>query len=51
MSILAEYRWYFLIGAEIVFWLSAIGYRLLFTSLRIPFEEGELYYGDCTPCK
>ena len=29
MSILAEYRWYFLIGAEIVFWLSAIGFFLL----------------------
>ena len=26
MSILAEYRWYFLIGAEIVFWLAAIGF-------------------------
>ncbi|WP_412839975.1 hypothetical protein [Bacillus paranthracis] len=29
MSILAEYRWYFLIGAEIVFWLAAIGFFLL----------------------
>ena len=38
----------FLIGAEIVFWLSAIGF---FTSLRIPFEKGEFYYGDCTPRK
>ncbi len=49
MSILAEYRWYFLIGAEIVFWLSAIGF--FFTSLRIPFEKGEFYYGNCTPRK
>ena len=48
MSILAEYRWYFLIGAEIVFWLSAI---FSFTSLRIPFEKSEFYYGDCTPRK
>ncbi|PFK47569.1 hypothetical protein COI93_01365 [Bacillus cereus] len=29
MSILAEYRWYFLIGAEIVFWVSVIGFFLL----------------------
>ncbi|UOB98074.1 hypothetical protein BTI679_54680 [Bacillus wiedmannii] len=28
MSILAEYRWYFLIGAEIVFWLSASFYSV-----------------------
>ena len=37
----------FLIGAEIVFC-----YQLsVFTSLRIPFEKGEFYYGDCTPRK
>ncbi|WP_410984207.1 hypothetical protein [Bacillus cereus] len=35
MSILAEYRWYFLIGAEIVFWVSAIGFFLLRYGLRL----------------
>ncbi|PFA17553.1 hypothetical protein [Bacillus cereus] len=35
MSILAEYRWYFLIGAEIVFWLSAIGFFLLRYGFRL----------------
>ncbi len=48
MSILAEYRWYFLIGARLYF-----GYQLSvsFTPLRIPFEKGEFYYGDCTTHK
>ena len=49
MSILAEYRWYFLIGAEIVFWISAIGFFLL--KVRISLEKGEFYYGDCATCK
>ncbi len=49
MSILAEYRWYFLIGAEIVFWLSAIGFFLLRYGFRL--KRGEFYYGDCTPRK
>ncbi|MED4651483.1 hypothetical protein [Bacillus pseudomycoides] len=35
MSILAEYRWYFLIGAEIVFWISAIGFFLLRYGFRL----------------
>ncbi|MGN4629231.1 hypothetical protein ACTFQO_12365 [Bacillus cereus group sp. MYBK29-1] len=35
MSMLAEYRWYFLIGAEIVFWLSAIGFFLLRYGFRL----------------
>ncbi|PFE45860.1 hypothetical protein [Bacillus cereus] len=35
MSILAEYRWYFLIGVEIVFWLSAIGFFLLRYGFRL----------------
>ncbi|KAA0774296.1 hypothetical protein DT250_07920 [Bacillus sp. AR2-1] len=35
MSILAEYRWYFLIGAEIVFWLSASGFFLLRYGFRL----------------
>ncbi|WP_243525154.1 hypothetical protein [Bacillus pseudomycoides] len=34
MSILAEYRWYFLIGAEIIFWVSVIGFFLLRYGLR-----------------
>lgn len=35
MSMLAEYRWYFLIGAEIVFWLAAIGFFLLRYGFRL----------------
>ncbi|MFJ8530538.1 hypothetical protein [Bacillus sp. NPDC094106] len=35
MSILAEYRWYFLIGAEIVFWTSAIGFFVLRYGFRL----------------
>ncbi|MCI0766911.1 hypothetical protein [Bacillus sp. TL12] len=35
MSILAEYRWYFLIGAEIVFWVSVIGFFLLRYGFRL----------------
>ncbi|MEN1936890.1 hypothetical protein AAIE21_15135 [Paenibacillus sp. 102] len=35
MSILAEYRWYFLIGAEVVFWVSAIGFFLLRYGFRL----------------
>ncbi|MBY0595798.1 hypothetical protein [Bacillus bingmayongensis] len=35
MSILAEYRWYFLIGAEIVFWVTAIGFFLLRYGFRL----------------
>ena len=48
MSILAEYRWYFLIGAEIVFWISAIGFFLLSYGFRL---KSELYYGDCVTVK
>ncbi|WP_242143846.1 MULTISPECIES: hypothetical protein [unclassified Bacillus cereus group] len=35
MSILIEYRWYFLIGAEIVFWISAIGFFILRYGFRL----------------
>ncbi|KEK25366.1 hypothetical protein [Bacillus gaemokensis] len=35
MNILAEYRWYFLIGAEIVFWVSAIGFFLMRYGFRL----------------
>lgn len=35
MSLLAEYRWYFLIGAEVVFWVSAIGFFLLRYGFRL----------------
>ncbi|MGI2732998.1 hypothetical protein [Bacillus cytotoxicus] len=35
MSILTEYRWYFLIGAEIVFWISAVGFFILRYGFRL----------------
>ena len=38
----------FLIGAEIVFCYQL---SVSFYPLRIPFEEGKLYYGDCTTHK
>lgn len=43
MSILTEYRWYFLIGAEIVFWVSAIGFFLLRYGLR--FKKASFIVG------
>ncbi|WIY61054.1 hypothetical protein [Bacillus arachidis] len=43
MSILTEYRWYFLIGAEIVFWVSAIGFFLLRYGLR--FKKASFIIG------
>ncbi|MDM5157234.1 hypothetical protein QUF88_26475 [Bacillus sp. DX1.1] len=35
MSVLAEYRWFLLIGAEIVFWVTAIGFFLLRYGFRL----------------
>ncbi|MDM5190740.1 hypothetical protein QUF99_26440 [Bacillus sp. DX4.1] len=35
MSVLAEYRWFLLIGAEIVFWVTAISFFLLRYGFRL----------------
>ncbi|GGE81556.1 hypothetical protein [Priestia taiwanensis] len=43
MDILVDYRWYFLIGAEIIFWISIIGFfalRYMFQLKKASFIAG-----------